>query len=290
MAKTYEVIRAMSGQDSMLVTPKAYMAPCKGDANKALVLASLVFWSGTKPKGEWFYKTTAELGAELEMSSRKVRTCIDSLIEILDGALEKKIKKANGAPTTHYRINQEKLISVVFPPETLPDVDLSETSNGNDEIDNSICQKRQNHGIDENVKSITDLNQILTTDLKTKKSDSSRDSKSKKSIITDHELKTIWNESVSESEYPEQAQSVRVVPAKASKDILKTYEIYRKLKLSEEQEPLTIQEWLPNYFSVALDFRATMNKPDGSFNWKITLEYACRTSSYEKILNWSANS
>ncbi|MFV0575980.1 MAG: hypothetical protein ACK5NC_11300 [Vibrio sp.] len=284
MSKAFKVIQAMSGNDAIVIQ-RPYMEFCR-NYNQAAVLSQLVFWSSTKPNGGWFYKKHAELASEVCLTVDQVRGALDKLKAKLKGALEVKFKKANGVPTPHYKFNQEQLISLIFPCEALPDM----------EVVNSPCRGGENTmstwgndhvlGGGENPSSITDLNHIELTDLKTTKSDSS---KSKNKIITDEELKTLWNESIAESENPEQAQTVRVVPAKSSKDILKTYEIYKKLKASESQEPALIQDWLENYFSAALDFRASMAKPDGSFNWKISLEYACRPSSYEKILNWSVN-
>ncbi|CAH0528442.1 hypothetical protein CTH30272_02126 [Allocatenococcus thiocycli] len=283
MSKAFKVIQAMGGNDAIVIH-KPFMEFCR-NYNQAAVLSQLVFWSGTKPNGEWFYKSHAELGAETYLTVDQVRGALAKLKDKLGDALEVKIKKANGIPTPYFRFNQEALINLIFPCEALSQLDSVKSPNPFGENPESIRSNPQVHGFGENPESITDHNHINTTDLKTTKKEKSK----KQELISKEQIKSIWNESVSGSNNPEQAQLVRVVPEKSLKDIAKTYKLYQEIKSSDNQEALPIGDWIGNYFQAALKFRASMGSTDGTFNWKISLEYACRPATYEKVLNWGTN-
>ncbi|GHX89552.1 ATPase [Vibrio cholerae] len=283
MSKAFKVIQAMGGNDAIVIH-KPFMEFCR-NYNQAAVLSQLVFWSGTKPNGEWFYKSHAELGAETYLTFDQVRGALAKLKEKLGGAMEVKMKKANGTPTPHYKFNQEALINLIFPCEVLPDMKVVNSPVPSGENPSSNWGNDQFLGSGENPSSITDHNHINTTDLKTTKKEKSK----KKELISKEQIKSIWNESVSGSANPEQAQIVRVVPEKSLKDIAKTYMLYQEIKSSDNQEALHVSEWIGNYFHAVLKFRSSMSSSDGTFNWKINLEYACRPATYEKVLNWGAN-
>lgn len=71
----------------------------------ALIFDELSFWSkkGKRDDG-WIYKTTKDLIERLPVQERSVRTAITKLVQ--EGYVEKRIMKANGAPTMHFRITK----------------------------------------------------------------------------------------------------------------------------------------------------------------------------------------
>lgn len=168
---TFDVVQAMSGHKNVIVIPVPYLEFFKGDQQAhalAAILNQLVFWSGvaSSAEGGWFYKSHEDLADEIKGLSgeEQSRRLVDKLRKkYFPGIIETKTKKVNGTPVTHYRLDGDALISMIFPA-------ISETSkvrNGNVEIDESNRRKcgmetaeMQNHGNVENADSYlyTDLN------------------------------------------------------------------------------------------------------------------------------------
>jgi hypothetical protein len=67
----------------------------------AVVYNQLVFWQKTKP-GEWFYKSYAEMEAELPLSEYQLRKAYAVLND--RGFIKMAKFKANGAPTLHFKV------------------------------------------------------------------------------------------------------------------------------------------------------------------------------------------
>lgn len=97
------IIKQYSGQEQMLGIPRPFIK-LTGDHLAALVLSQIVFWSdkGDDEEG-WFYKTAGEWESELCISYYQLKRVTDILAKF---GIEKKLKKVNGAPTLHFRINE----------------------------------------------------------------------------------------------------------------------------------------------------------------------------------------
>lgn len=168
---TFDIVQAMSGHKNVIVIPVPYLEFFKGDQQAhalAAVLNQLVFWSGISSSADdgWFYKSHEELADEIKGLSgeEQSRRLVDKLRKkYFPGIIETKTKKVNGTPTTHYRLDGNALIAMIFPV-------ISETSkvrNGSVESDESKRRKCgmetsevRNHGNVENADSYlyTDLN------------------------------------------------------------------------------------------------------------------------------------
>ncbi|EIA1766317.1 ATPase [Vibrio parahaemolyticus] len=167
MARLFEVVRELSGPAASISIPRPYIRFCDGNHNHAAVLSQLVFWSSTKPDGEWFYKANDELASELEMSVDQVRYAVRQLKTRLDGVIQSRVRKANGVPTTHYQIDGNKLVELLFPkveqdsqidmgklPERdnqnesgqNPQMDSVNLPDGNGSITDSICENSHIQG------------------------------------------------------------------------------------------------------------------------------------------------
>src|SRR5699024_1992151 len=73
-----------------------------------LFLNQLIFWSDkTKRRDGFFYKTYAEWEDELFLSEYQVRRSSKNLRDL--GLIETEVKRANGSPTVHYKVNMDKL-------------------------------------------------------------------------------------------------------------------------------------------------------------------------------------
>lgn len=100
------IISKFSGQANLITTPRIFVK-LTGDLHSALLLNQLLYWQD-KIKGEWLFKTYKEWEEEICLSEYQVRKASKKFIEW--GFLETEIKKANGNPTVHFRLNRDKFM------------------------------------------------------------------------------------------------------------------------------------------------------------------------------------
>ena len=101
------VISTFSGTERHITVPRVYLEML-GDFNTAAFLNQLIFWSDkTRRSDGYFYKTYTEWNEELLLSEYQVRRSAKILKE--QGFIDTKLKKANGSPTLHYKVNMDKL-------------------------------------------------------------------------------------------------------------------------------------------------------------------------------------
>ena len=101
------VISTFSGTERHITVPRVYLEML-GDFNTAAFLNQLIFWSDkTRRTDGYFYKTYTEWNEELLLSEYQVRRSAKLLKE--KGFIDTKLKKANGSPTLHYKVNLDKL-------------------------------------------------------------------------------------------------------------------------------------------------------------------------------------
>ena len=86
-----------------------------GDASTAILFSQILYWA-SKMAGREFYKSVTDWHQETRLSERIIRRIIngDKRSEngkpsIRDLGVEVEVKRANGAPTYHYRVNYRKL-------------------------------------------------------------------------------------------------------------------------------------------------------------------------------------
>lgn len=102
-----EFIKRVSGQENVLTIPLIYV-DLTGDLNTALILNQSIYYTSiTKRKDGYFYKTYKEWERETSLTQYQVKKSVDKLknMEIM----QTKLKKANGSPTLHYKIDMSKL-------------------------------------------------------------------------------------------------------------------------------------------------------------------------------------
>ncbi|MBZ4662801.1 MAG: hypothetical protein JG776_483 [Caloramator sp.] len=106
----YKVIESVSGQNNILTIPTFYVK-LTGSLETALMLSQLVYWS-SRTKDGWVYKSSKEWQEEIFLTDYAIRKSTKKLLEM--DVIETKIKKANGSPTTHYRVKKDKLIEWIL--------------------------------------------------------------------------------------------------------------------------------------------------------------------------------
>lgn len=145
MSQIFEIVQSLSGQRNSITIPVPYLDYFSGDQQAhalGAVLNQLVFWSGKSDLNDgWFYKEHSELAAEIRgVSEDQVQRLVNKICtRWLPGVVEKAQRQVNGTKKTHYRINGEALINVLFPAT----LDSAESRNGKREVAEPIPQ---NHG------------------------------------------------------------------------------------------------------------------------------------------------
>ncbi len=106
----FALIKALTGQANILTIPRVFIT-MTGETDAALLLAQILYWSDrtTDPEG-WFYKSAKEWDEELGLSTYKVNRAIKLLAP---WGVQTQLKKANGAPTTHYRLDSEQFCEAI---------------------------------------------------------------------------------------------------------------------------------------------------------------------------------
>ncbi|WP_410733759.1 hypothetical protein [Citrobacter freundii] len=145
MSQIFEIVQSLSGQRNCITIPVPYLDYFSGDQQAhalGAVLNQLVFWSGKSDLNDgWFYKEHSELAAEIRgVSEDQVQRLVNKICtRWLPGVVEKAQRQVNGTKKTHYRIDGEALINVLFPAT----LDSAESRNGKREVAEPIPQ---NHG------------------------------------------------------------------------------------------------------------------------------------------------
>lgn len=134
----FKVIAEMNGEGQSFVIPRLYVE-LTGGHTEALVFKQLVFWSNKTTRTDgFFYKKSEELEAETMLTRRQIDGIVKKLIN--KELIEVERKKANGAPTRHFKINQTLVMTRLH------------------EMVQSNARNGANLGLHETVQSITDSN------------------------------------------------------------------------------------------------------------------------------------
>ena len=99
------IITQFSGQNNIVPIPVIYIEITE-DYHTAALLNQLIYWSDrTSRKDGYFYKSYKEWEEEIHLSKYQVMRSIKKLKNM--GIVETALKKANGAPTVHYKVDSE---------------------------------------------------------------------------------------------------------------------------------------------------------------------------------------
>lgn len=99
------IITQFSGQNNIIPIPAIYLKITE-DYPTAALLNQLIYWSDrTHRKDGYFYKSYKEWEDEIHLSKYQVMRSIKKLKSM--GIVETALKKANGAPTVHYKVDSK---------------------------------------------------------------------------------------------------------------------------------------------------------------------------------------
>lgn len=129
-----DLIKAFGGSGNYIVIPRLFF-DLTGDLSQAGMLSQLIYWSDRSSRVDGFvYKSSSDWYVEVGASDYAVRKFKKLPF------IETKVLKANGSPTTYYRVKFDILLECIY--QLLPKKPES-SPNENDEIDTSISR---NHG------------------------------------------------------------------------------------------------------------------------------------------------
>lgn len=100
----FDLIARLSGSGNILAVPRMF-CEMTGSLESGVLLSQIVYWAdkGSDPDG-WFYKSYVEWHQDSFLSEYQVRKGVRAFEKA--GLLETKLKKVQGSPTLHYRINK----------------------------------------------------------------------------------------------------------------------------------------------------------------------------------------
>ncbi|ATN02452.1 conserved phage C-terminal domain-containing protein [Staphylococcus capitis] len=101
------IITQFSGQNNIIPIPVIYIEITE-DYHTAALLNQLIYWSDrTSRKDGYFYKSYKEWEEEIHLSKYQVMRATKKLKNM--GIVETALKKANGAPTVHYKVDSKEI-------------------------------------------------------------------------------------------------------------------------------------------------------------------------------------
>ncbi|MFW3532880.1 conserved phage C-terminal domain-containing protein [Staphylococcus caprae] len=101
------IITQFSGQNNVIPIPVVYIE-ITDDYPSAALLNQMIYWSDrTSRKDGYFYKSYNEWYEELHLTEYQVRRTTKKLKSF--GFVDTALKKANGAPTLHYKVDTKEV-------------------------------------------------------------------------------------------------------------------------------------------------------------------------------------
>jgi len=129
--ETKKIIAQFTGHENVIAVP-IVLINFTGDRALAMMLNQLLYWSD---KSEWIYKSLNDWCKEIGHISRRTMNSFGELPYI-----ETSVRKANGVPTTHYRLNYEmfitKLLEYIEQEEEFEENDECNCTDGQLEVPN----------------------------------------------------------------------------------------------------------------------------------------------------------
>lgn len=127
----FDLITRLSGSGNILAVPRMF-CEMTGSLESGVLLSQIIYWAdkGSDPDG-WFYKSYIEWYQDSFLSEYQVRKGVRAFEKA--GLLETKLKKVQGSPTLHYRVNKR-----VFSEWILKNLGF-ETVKPKDELPNPQC-------------------------------------------------------------------------------------------------------------------------------------------------------
>jgi len=123
----YDLIASFAGQGNIKTIALPFI-DFMGSIEGGLFLSQLLYWSDKgKSHYGWFYKTYKDWWEDIRLNEYQVRKSIKKCEEM--GFLKTKVKKANGNPTLHYRVDLKAFIHRFLSFHRIDPLKIAGTSN-----------------------------------------------------------------------------------------------------------------------------------------------------------------
>lgn len=107
-----DIIASFSGSRRQITFPKIYLE-LTGEYHLAVFLNQLIYWSDKSHRNDgYFYKKNDDWKEEILLSDYQIRRATKKLKEM--GFIETALKKANGTPTTHYKVHTNTISDAII--------------------------------------------------------------------------------------------------------------------------------------------------------------------------------
>ncbi|HHV6154519.1 TPA: DnaD domain protein [Staphylococcus aureus] len=163
------IISQFSGQNNVIPIPVIYLKITE-DYPSAALLNQLIYWSDrTNRKDGYFYKSYKEWEEEIHLSKYQVMRSIKKLKNL--GMVETTLKKANGAPTVHYKVDSKVVSQWIVKflnngKSTNLTMDSEETQESLTEITTETNKHRETDDVSKSFKYISANLEIIQNPLK----------------------------------------------------------------------------------------------------------------------------
>lgn len=169
-----QLIKSISGQSNLITVPRIFI-DIAGDLNTAVLLSQIVYWSDkSKREDGWFYKSYPEWEDEIGLTQFQVKRSSDKLGKM--GLLEVRLKRANKAPTLHYKLDFLLLTNLI----------IKKLNNQESEV--SDYKETQQSDYKETSQTLTETTPYITTEISREAAPASSDfspSKSPTAIVAE---------------------------------------------------------------------------------------------------------
>ena len=234
MSDLFTLLSELAGTKNKVTTEKLFIQFMGDSHSHGAVLSQLIFWTPKSKNGGWIAKTYADWYEEIVVTERQVRAARKKLESM--GLLKVRIKKFNGNPTVHYRIDTKKCAESIL----------------------TFCKERNQHFV-RNETNI--LSESLTEEYIQKNTTEERE-----------EAPTNFKETTSENQTLLKYSAATIegrawgAARAAYENFIKAFGVKDNYKLQTEAMRISIQEWeeienhLPGYIN-RTDPNGKDNKP-----------------------------
>jgi len=130
--QVFSFISSVIGQKNIIPVPVEFVHFI-GDYNTAALLNQIIYWTDrTKDPEGWFYKSYANWHEELALSKYQVNRAAGVLKSMK--LIETQVKKVNGDPTLHYRLDTDVFINLFGK-------HLQERNKNNNQLQSTVSQE-----------------------------------------------------------------------------------------------------------------------------------------------------
>jgi len=106
-SQIFQTIKSFAGEKNILAIPKSFIRFCDENLYTGLFLSQIIYLSDKGSREDGFiYKSNKEWKKDYFLSDYAIRQAKKYLED--KGIIETKLIKANGAPTTHYKLKKQK--------------------------------------------------------------------------------------------------------------------------------------------------------------------------------------